>query len=232
MQTLRTSDGVAAPEAEQLTGPARRFPLLRIVATASPFWLVAAGTISVVALAATIHDLVPLGSGVTVALLTIAAIVDVHERRLPDSIVIAAGIAFAICIGIETTAGEMDVSLAAMASGVAAFGGPLLILHLVAPASMGFGDVKAGLVLGAAIGVVDWQLALAALALAAGLTATVGVITRASTVAFGPGLVAASAIALLVHPMFLAEVDRVGAARPNTTAAVATNRDMRDARYD
>jgi prepilin signal peptidase PulO-like enzyme (type II secretory pathway) len=96
----------------------------------------------------------------------------------------------------------------------------LLILHLVAPASMGFGDVKAGLVLGAAIGVVNWQLALAGLALAAGLTATVGVLTRASTVAFGPGLVAASAIALVAHPMLLAEVDRVGDARPNTVTAV------------
>jgi leader peptidase (prepilin peptidase)/N-methyltransferase len=221
MQTLRTSDGVAAPEAERLTGQARRFPLLRVIAMASPFWLVATGTTAVLALAATIHDRVPLGSGVAVALLTIAAIIDVHERRLPDSIVIAAALAFAICIGIETTAGEINVSLTDMAGGVAAFGGPLLFLHLVAPASMGFGDVKAGLVLGAAIGVVNWQLALAALALAAGLTATVGVLTRASTVAFGPGLVAASAIALLVHPMFLADVDRVDDPRPNTIAAMA-----------
>lgn len=223
VQTLRTGDGVAAPGAKRLTGQARRFPLLRAVATASPFWLVAAGTTAVLAFAATIHDRVPFGSGVAVALLTIAAIIDVQERRLPDSMVIAAAVAFAICVGIETTAAEVDVSLAGMAGGVAAFGGPLLILHLVAPASMGFGDVKAGLVLGAAVGVVDWQLALAGLALAAGLTASVGVLTRASTIALGPGLVAASAIALMAHPMFLADTNRVGDARPNTIAAAALN---------
>jgi leader peptidase (prepilin peptidase)/N-methyltransferase len=221
VQVLRTSDGVAAPEAARLTGQARHFPLLRVIATASPFWLVAAGTTTALALVATIHDRVPFGSGLAVALLTFAAIVDVHERRLPDSLVIAAAVAFAICVGIETAAGATDVSLVDIAGGVAAFGGPLLILHLVAPASMGFGDVKAGLVLGAAIGVVDWQLALAGLALAAGLTATVGVLTRASTIAFGPGLVAAGAIVLVAHPMILATTDRVGDTRPNTTAALA-----------
>ncbi len=43
-----------------------------------------------------------------------------------------------------------------------AFAGPLLLLHLVSPAAMGFGDVKAGIVLGYALGLVHWHLALAA----------------------------------------------------------------------
>ena len=224
MQTLPTNNGVTAREAEPLAGRARRFPLLSVAASASPFWLVAAGTIAVLALVATLHDRVPFASGLTVAGLTIAALVDVRERRLPDSMIIAAATVFTICIGIETTTREMDLSVIGMVGGVAAFGGPLLVLHLVAPASMGFGDVKAGLVLGAAIGVVDWQLALVGLALAAGLTAIVGILTRASTIAFGPGLVTASAIALAAHPMLLTEAHQVRDARPDAITATALSR--------
>ena len=39
--------------------------------------------------------------------------------------------------------------------GAALVGAPLLATHLVSPAGMGFGDVKAGTVLGAAVGLVD-----------------------------------------------------------------------------
>jgi leader peptidase (prepilin peptidase)/N-methyltransferase len=44
---------------------------------------------------------------------------------------------------------------------------PVLALHLLSPASMGFGDVKAAVVLGAAVGTVDARLAAVALCLAA-----------------------------------------------------------------
>ena len=95
-------------------------------------------------------------------------------------------------------------------AGVALFAGPLLLLHVISPASMGFGDVKAGIVLGCALGLVHWHLALAGLALATGLTASVGLLSRARTVAFGPGLVAAAAIALAAAPFF-APLDESGA---------------------
>ena len=74
---------------------------------------------------------------------------------------------------------------------------PLLVLHLVAPRSMGFGDVKAALVLGAAVGTLAWQLGLVALCAAAGLGAGVGLARRSATIAFGPFLVAGAAVALI-----------------------------------
>ena len=64
---------------------------------------------------------------------------------------------------------------------------PLLLMHLASPSSMGFGDVKLAVVVGAAVGAADWQLALPALALAAGATATVGIVERLRHVPFGPG---------------------------------------------
>jgi prepilin signal peptidase PulO-like enzyme (type II secretory pathway) len=67
---------------------------------------------------------------------------------------------------------------------------------------MGFGDVKAGIALGFALGLVHWQLALAALALATGLTAAIGLLARARTVPLGPGLVAAATLALVAAPLF------------------------------
>lgn len=215
---LRTGNTDVVAGAERHTGVAHHFSLLRVVGTASPWWLVAAVVTAAVAITSVAYDRVPLGSGVAVGMLTIAAIVDVSERRLPDVIVIGASSAFAICLALDSAIWQADLPLAGVVSGIAAFGGPLLILHLIAPASMGFGDVKTGGVLGAAVGAVDWQLALVALALAAGFTAAVGVATRVSTIAFGPGLVAASAIVMAAHPVFLAH----GTADPTTAAVMSS----------
>ena len=93
-----------------------------------------------------------------------------------------------------------EVDLASTVLGAAVFAAPLLTLHLVSPASMGFGDVKTALVLGAASGAIDWRLALAALALA---TAVAGIVAGAESVAFGPGLVAAAAISLAACTTFV-----------------------------
>jgi prepilin signal peptidase PulO-like enzyme (type II secretory pathway) len=73
-------------------------------------------------------------------------------------------------------------------------------------------------VLGGALGTVDWQLAVSALALAAGTTATVGVLRRMRHIAFGPGLAFAATVALIAHPLLLPGVDATsptGAAEPS-----------------
>ena len=88
--------------------------------------------------------------------------------------------------------------------GVCLLAGPLLLMHLVSPKSMGFGDVKIAMVLGAAVGAVHWQLALVVVALAAGASATVALLRRMTEIAFGPGLVGAAAFCLLAHPLMLA----------------------------
>ena len=68
---------------------------------------------------------------------------------------------------------------------------------------MGFGDVKLALLLGAAVGALDWQLTIPALAIAAGTTATVGLMRHARAIAFGPGLVGGSLVAMLAHDLLV-----------------------------
>jgi leader peptidase (prepilin peptidase)/N-methyltransferase len=74
--------------------------------------------------------------------------------------------------------------------------GLLLGLHLLSPDSMGFGDVKVAIVLGAAIGSFDWRLAVPALLLAAATGVVGGIVRRSSTIAFGPCLVAGTVAVL------------------------------------
>jgi leader peptidase (prepilin peptidase)/N-methyltransferase len=75
---------------------------------------------------------------------------------------------------------------------------PLLALHLIAPESMGFGDVKAAVPLGATLGLIQPELSLWTLCLASAITAAWGVARRERYVALGPGLVLAAMTVLVV----------------------------------
>ena len=169
-------------------------------------WRIAAlGTICL-ALGATTQPEVPLASGIAVATLVPAALVDRHQQRLPDPIVGLAAALFVIA-AFGAMAFGAPVNLAQAIAGLAVFTGPLLLLHLMSPASMGFGDVKAAAVIGLAIGAVHWQLALAALAVATGIAAVAGIAARADTIALGPALVVAAALALTA-PNTFTPIDR------------------------
>ena len=61
---------------------------------------------------------------------------------------------------------------------------------------MGFGDVKAGAVLGAALGLLAAPLAVLALVLGLLAAATFGLLRRLRTIALGPALVAGAVLAL------------------------------------
>jgi leader peptidase (prepilin peptidase)/N-methyltransferase len=125
--------------------------------------------------------------------------VDIIERRLPNQIIVASALTLAIGLALSSSS-----ALASnVALGVVVLAGPLLLMHLASPRSMGFGDVKMAMVLGAAVGAVHWQLALVTIALAAGASATVALFRRMSEIAFGPGLVGAAAFSLLAHPVML-----------------------------
>jgi leader peptidase (prepilin peptidase)/N-methyltransferase len=106
-------------------------------------------------------------------------------------------------VGLSWSVGATSTSLGGIAVGACLMGAPLLALHLCSPTAMGFGDVKLALLLGATIGAFDWLLVIPALALAAGSTATVGVAMRARHVAFAPGLVGGTLLALLAHDVLL-----------------------------
>ncbi len=145
---------------------------------------------------------VPAASACCVASLVPAALIDVRSRRLPDRLVALAAAVLIIGLAVSAAAGTA-VPVVGVVVGAALFGGPLLLLHLISPASMGFGDVKTALVLGAAVGVAHWQLALSALALAAGLSACVALVVHARTIPFGPGLVTGATVALTAATVFV-----------------------------
>ncbi|MGB0111953.1 MAG: A24 family peptidase [Ilumatobacteraceae bacterium] len=147
----------------------------------------------------------PAPSGLAVLALVPAAIIDVRERRLPDT-----WVAGSVCVLVVATMIAWVIDTPpdvgpALAAGVIVCG-PILLLHLLSPASMGFGDVKTAAVIGLAVGTVDWKLGVVALTLAAGSAATFGVVTRARTVAFGPFLLLGAWAALLGNTMWLSSL--------------------------
>lgn len=146
---------------------------------------------AVVAIASGASARVSIAVGVSMTILVVAALVDVHERRLPNRILALAMVAL-----VAALFGATGFALTGVVAGAAACAVPVLLLHLVAPASMGFGDVKLSLVLGSTLGTVDWRLTLWTLALGSAVSAVVALVHHQPTVAFGPGLVGA-AIALI-----------------------------------
>ena len=125
-----------------------------------------------------------------------AAVVDVVERRLPNRLV-GGGAAIVVVTAILVWLGGDGFPVGPMAVGAGLMAGPLLVMHLVSPTSMGFGDVKAASVLGAGLGAVEPQLALMALCVGSAVTATVGLIGRRRDLPFGPGLVGGTLMTVL-----------------------------------
>jgi leader peptidase (prepilin peptidase)/N-methyltransferase len=145
---------------------------------------------------------IPVAAAAGVALLVPAAVVDVDQRRLPDIWVVTAFTALVCSFALDAAIAQpiaIGSDLADVAGGALVMALPLLALHAISPASMGFGDVKAAIVLGAAIGTIDGRLGIVALCIAALAGTVFGVTTRRRTIAFGPFLVVATIVTLLAH---------------------------------
>ena len=145
----------------------------------------------------------------TVAALVPAAAIDVRERRLPDTWVLGAAFTLLSTTWLAWMLGQ-SFDARSMLLGASVMAGPMLLLHLLSPGSMGFGDVKAGVVLGAALGTLDWRLGLVALTLAAGLGVVVGAVRRSATIPFGPFLVLGATLAILGDDLWLAALSNGG----------------------
>ena len=134
-----------------------------------------------------------------------AVLVDTQEHRLPDVWIAAAAIVLLVAVGVTWSVGSMSpIASPALAAGATLMAGPLLALHLVSPTSMGFGDVKLAMVLGAAVGCS--RLATRHSGARAG--GRVDGHGRApapepGTIAFGPGLVGGALVALLAHGLLV-----------------------------
>jgi len=126
---------------------------------------------------------------------TVAALVDWRAHRVPDSLVI---LTLAPVVLAVVVAAEPAPRLVAVAVGAGLMALPLLVVHLVSPAAMGFGDVKLAVALGAALGVIAPELTVPALAVGAGLTLLVASCRRRVAMPFAPGLVAGAAAAFAI----------------------------------
>ena len=122
-----------------------------------------------------------------------AAASDWRTRRVPNSLVAIALLPAMVAVVLVD---DRIPLLASVAWGVAVMAVPLLVVHLVAPAAMGFGDVKLAVALGAGLGLLEPELAVLALAVASGLTLLAAACRRRSAMPFAPGLVIGAAVAL------------------------------------
>ena len=137
------------------------------------------------------------GVALVLAVAWLAAASDAETGRIPDRLVLVASVPTAFVLCVAVLSGRTD-AVVGVAAGLTAFAGPLLVMHVVAPAAMGFGDVKLAAALGAAIGLVDPRSVVLALCVASAATALVALTRRRSSMAFGPGLVFGAAVSLVL----------------------------------
>lgn len=119
------------------------------------------------------------GSGVV---LVMAALVDVHERRLPNVLIGAA-----LVLPMVGAAAVLDGGAVARAIvGALVAGGAMLVVRLIR--GVGMGDVKMAAAVGAGTGVLSPELAAVAIAVAALGAAAWGMARRRATLPLGPSL--------------------------------------------
>jgi Flp pilus assembly protein protease CpaA len=116
------------------------------------------------------------------ATLALAAVVDVHERRLPNTL-----LALALLTSLLPACLRADVGMAMRAVIGGALAGALLMIVRVAR-GVGMGDVKMAVVVGVSVGAIGWRLAPIAIGVAAAAGAAYGAARRQQRVAFGPAL--------------------------------------------
>jgi leader peptidase (prepilin peptidase)/N-methyltransferase len=132
--------------------------------------------------------------------------IDADVHRLPDGLVLPAYPALLVLVVVATAgSGQWSALWRALAC-LAALYALYLVMHLVSPGSLGFGDVKLsgliGLLLGW-LGVAHAVLAVLAGFLVGGLIALVMLVGQRvglrSHIAFGPSMLAGAFVALLVQ---------------------------------
>lgn len=165
--------------------------------------IVGAAVVSIAALtAAVITGTAPIAAAAAVAMTIPAAAIDVEQRRLPDVwiggalVVLLAALVIGTAVGGQTDSGSW---FGGLLGGALAMSLPVLVVHMSSPHAMGFGDVKTSMVLGAAVGTIDWRLGAVALCLAALCGGAAGVLGQRRTIPFGPFLVLGAGVTVLAH---------------------------------
>lgn len=131
-----------------------------------------------------------LATGTVGTLLAFAALVDVHERKLPNQLLAAA--AMLAVAGRVVTLDPGAVARTAMGL----LGGGALLLIVRVARGIGMGDVKMAAVVGASVGATSMVATPVAIAVGAMTGATHGLLAHRSQMAFGPALWLGWAVAL------------------------------------
>ncbi len=135
--------------------------------------------------------------GMVVAAGGLAAVVDARSGRLPDRLLALAAVPLIGLLLHEAGTGQGGEALLAAVLGVVACAGPMFLVHVAEPRALGFGDVKLGALLGAALGPIDPRLGLAVVCVAAAATSGVGLARRRESLPLGPGLVLGATVSLV-----------------------------------
>jgi leader peptidase (prepilin peptidase)/N-methyltransferase len=137
--------------------------------------------------------------------LVVLAAIDLEHFLLPNRIVYPLGAVMVVLFGLAAVAGgQGDALVRAFLAALVAFGA-FLVLHLISPRSMGFGDVKLSFTLGLALGWIGWGEVFLGLFLGFFYGACIGMFliatrlrSRSQAVPFGPFLAAGTLTAVLV----------------------------------
>lgn len=113
-------------------------------------------------------------------------VTDLRHHRLPDALTLPAYPAIGLTLWL------CGADLWRAVAGCLLFGGFHLLIRLLAPVSMGGGDVKLAGSLGAVLAAVSWQALPVAAVLASAITLLLGARRRHRTIPHGPGLLAAT----------------------------------------
>ena len=130
-------------------------------------------------------------AGSVLAWLVLLSGYDIRQRRLPNWLTLPAAV---LVPAVAAAVGRGPAALA----GAAALTGVYLVVHLMAPAGLGAGDVKLAVALGALTGSFGadlWLLAALAAPLLTGLWGMFAAAGRGRTVPHGPSMCLASALA-------------------------------------
>jgi leader peptidase (prepilin peptidase)/N-methyltransferase len=125
---------------------------------------------------------------------------DLRHRRIPTCVVAVGAAATLAAVAITTLHDQSWTPIATTAGAGALVGGAFLVVHLVHPAGLGFGDVRLAALAGALTGYGTASIAAAAVtaALAAAVASLATIATRSKSAPFAPYLLGAAAVAVAV----------------------------------
>lgn len=129
------------------------------------------------------------------AWLVVLSLYDIRERRLPNWLTVPGA---AVVLVVAAAAGRGEPALL----GAMALAGVYLVIHLIAPAGLGAGDVKLAVGVGGltgAFGFDVWALAAMAAPLLTAMIACVALVRRAeTTVPHGPSMCVATLASVML----------------------------------